>query len=286
MQDKKFLIVGTVKNCSKTLFNTINCIDKAFSKTLKYKFFLVESDSTDNTSEILRNLKKKRKDFDFESCGFLKYKLPNRTERIAYCRNKYLNYLFKNSIYKWVDYLVVADFDGVCSSLNERNLSSCWEHDGWDVMTSNNKGLYYDIYALRHDIWSPNNCWEYKKALIEIGYNHFDAERQAVKGRMIKINPNAELIKVNSAFGGLAIYKKIAIPRDALYKGKDNNGQLICEHVIFNSFITSIGGNIYINPQLIIGESPKEHVLGGNKLFIFLKKLIRIIKSECKKLFS
>ena len=57
MQDKKFLIVGTVKNCSKTLLNTVNCIDKAFSKTLKYQFFLVESDSNDNTLEILRNLK-------------------------------------------------------------------------------------------------------------------------------------------------------------------------------------------------------------------------------------
>ena len=71
-----------------------------------------------------------------------------------------------------------------------------------------------------------------------------------------------------------------------LYTGKDKTGQLICEHVIFNSFITSIGGNIYINPQLVIGESPKEHVLGGNRLFVFFKKLILILKSELKKLLS
>ena len=286
MWEYKFLIVGTLKNCSKTLISTLDCIDKSFCRTSKYEYYLIESDSSDNTLQILKKIKKERKEFNFESYGFLKNKFPIRTERIAYCRNKYLDILFKNPIYNWVDYLVVIDFDGICSGLNESSLLSCWQYKEWDVMTCNNKGLYYDIYALRHDSWSPNDCWEHKRSLVEIGYSDFDAERQAVRGRMIKIDKSDNLIKVNSAFGGLAIYKKSSIPRDALYKGKDIEGKTICEHVIFNNFIKTNGGKIYINPNLIIGESPKEHTSEKNKFLVFLKKIILFLKSYYKKFFN
>ena len=145
---------------------------------------MVESDRTDKLFQILRNLKKKRKDFNFESCDFFTYKLLNRTKGISYYKKKYLNYLFKNSIYKWADYFGFAAFDGVCSSLNERYLLS------------------------------------------------------------------------------------------------------FCEHVIFNNFMTSIGGIININPQLIIGKSSTEYFFRRKQAFYFCKKIKPNFKKWIKKLSS
>ena len=278
MQDNKFLIVGTVRNCSKTLLRTINCIDKSFFRALKYEFYLVESDSTDDTLSALKELKKSRQDFNFESQGFLKNKFPKRTDRIAYCRNKYLNVLFNNPYYNWVDYMVVLDFDGVCKNLNEKRLSSCWNNKEWDVITCNTYPTYYDIWALRHPLWSPNDCWGMKKSLKELGLDSYGAEKLAVRARMIKINPKNKFINVDSAFGGFAIYKKDSIPKNAFYSGKDSNNILICEHVIFHSFITSSGGKIYINPKLIIGNSPIEHKLSKNEWISNFQKIIIFLK--------
>ena len=36
MKNSNFLIVGTIRNCSKTLFDTVKCLDKVFKKANKY----------------------------------------------------------------------------------------------------------------------------------------------------------------------------------------------------------------------------------------------------------
>ena len=70
---------------------------------------------------------------------------------------------------------------------------------------------------------------------------------------MVNIKPSAELIEVDSAFGGLAIYRKSDIPQDASYVGVDENGDEVCEHVSFHFSIKKNKGKIFINPKLIIG---------------------------------
>ena len=89
---------------------------------------------------------------------------------------------------------------------------------------------------------------------------------------MIKINSSKKIIPVDSAFGGLAIYRKSNIPDNAKYIGLSLNGEKICEHVSFHNSIRQNQGSIFINPKLIIGPSPYCHtkysgILGLNRFW-------------------
>ena len=75
---------------------------------------------------------------------------------------------------------------------------------------------------------------------------------------MINIPASYDFIKVNSAFGGMAIYDKSQIPTNARYSARDENNEIICDHPTFNEFITESGGVIYINPKLVIGKIPEK----------------------------
>ncbi len=113
----QILIVGTVRNCEKTLNDTINYLDNAFKFVSKIEYLIIESDSQDNTIECLNLIKDSKQNFNFKSFGKLRNTIPERTKRIAFCRNEYLKYL-RSEKYAEMQYLVVADFDGVINEIN------------------------------------------------------------------------------------------------------------------------------------------------------------------------
>ena len=105
--------------------------------------------------------------------------------------------------------------------------------------------------------------------------------------KMIHISNKLDFIKVESAFSGLAIYKKSSIPLYARYGHLDQNNNTICEHVIFHKYITDKGGEIFINPRLIIGKMPHEYASGINYLkfttfIIILVKRINLFINKIK----
>ena len=118
-----FLVVGTVRNCEKKILETIKCIENGLHFANRIEYFFVESDSADKTLESLEKLSKNKKNFNYQSYGDLRIKKPLRTERLAICRNRCLEYL-KNQKNNWVKYLIVVDVDGVCSYLNSNVLKS------------------------------------------------------------------------------------------------------------------------------------------------------------------
>ena len=69
-------------------------------------------------------------------------------------------------------------------------------------------------------------------------------------GKMITIPESADWIPVDSAFGGLAIYRR-AILAGARYSGADENGEPVCEHVPLHKQLRARGARIFINPRLI-----------------------------------
>ena len=87
------LIVGAVRNCEKTLNDSINYLDNAFKFASKIEYLLIESDSQDKTINCLNLIQDRKKNFNFKSFGKLRHLLPDRTTRIAFCRNEYLQYL-------------------------------------------------------------------------------------------------------------------------------------------------------------------------------------------------
>ena len=100
------LIVSTVRNCSRSILRTIDAVDNYLESKNK-EFLFIESDSDDNTVAILKELSAARSNFKYLSMGNLKTSIPRRTERIAFCRNKYLTYMHENC--KHFEYFIFVE---------------------------------------------------------------------------------------------------------------------------------------------------------------------------------
>jgi hypothetical protein len=250
ISDSKILVVGLVRNCESKIEKEFNIIDAAFSDAKTLSWLVVESDSEDATVAALENLKSKNH-FDFISLGKLSSTYPKRTERIAKCRNRYLEEIRVNKKYIDCDFIVVADLDGVNSELTQSAVKSCWEIEAkWDACFANQSTAYYDIFALRHKIWCPTDCFKTRDFLMKHGTRKFKAHQSAVLSRMIKIKTDGEPIEVDSAFGGLGIYKRNSLI-SADYNGLTSKGEEICEHVNLHSQMCKNGSKLYIVPSLI-----------------------------------
>lgn len=250
ISDSKILIVGLVRNCENQIEREFNIIDTAFSDAKTLSWLVIESDSEDATVATLEKLESKDR-FDFISLGKLSSSHPKRTDRIAKCRNRYLEEIRVNEKYIDYDFIVVADLDGVNSKHTQTAVKSCWETEiKWDACFANQSTAYYDIFALRHKIWCPNDCFETRDFLMKHGTSKFKARQSAILSRMIKIETDEEPIEVESAFGGLGIYRRSSII-SADYVGLTSKGEEICEHVSLHSQMRDNGSKLYIIPKLI-----------------------------------
>jgi hypothetical protein len=227
----------------------VETLARATAGFANVQFLVIESDSTDATLAELARLRQQSERFEFIALGSLAERIPARTERIAHCRNRYLEELRSNARYSSVDYVMVADLDGVNNDLRREALETCWSTTTpWDVVAANQRDAYYDIWALRHPDWCPVDCHEQYERLRGI----FDRPRAlaiAIHSRMARLSPRAAWIEVDSAFGGLAIYR-----REALLAGDYSGiagGKSICEHVPLHAQLRAKGFRIFINPALI-----------------------------------
>jgi len=109
--------VGTVSNVSHTLEGEVLRVYKALQRFKHISWFLVESDSSDNTSKILKNLQANYENFEYVELGNLKTTIPDRIERIRFCRNQYVNFI-RAPLHRveW-EYVVIADLDGMNKKL-------------------------------------------------------------------------------------------------------------------------------------------------------------------------
>ena len=280
-QDASVAIVAVAKNIASSFQSDFQRITESFGAFKYVEWFIVESDSDDQSSILLKTLKDKGENLDFISLGNLTEQFPGRTERLAYARNKYLDFI--NANLTRFDYMAVVDLNNLNSKLTSEAISSAFVRSDWDVVCANQSSNYYDVWALRHPIWSPNDCWEYHRFLRQYFRNPETAFATAIKSRMIKIGKEHEWIQVESAFGGLAIYR-CDILGSAKYIGKTPYGEPICEHVPFNQNLVDNGFRIYINPKMI-NTTRTDHTLRsmfGSRIsrlskypFKFLRKILK-----------
>lgn len=272
--DSRIMITGLVRNAEKTLAIDLEILDNAFRNFPNRYYYFVESDSKDSTLRILEECSRTFDKFEFVSLGNLDDSIPVREDRISHCRNQYLKALKLNPSYSHIDFLVVADMDGVNANLNASGIESCMENSNWGACFANQEKYYYDIYALRHPEWSPNDCWAYERELLLAGLPHIEAREKAVYARQRKIPPNSDWISVTSAFGGLGIYDASYLV-GANYSSRDEDGSITCEHVSFNERISSKGIPLYINPKLI--NSRRNSHTSNRRLLNRLKWLIKLV---------
>jgi glycosyltransferase involved in cell wall biosynthesis len=237
----KFLVAGTCRNISPFWQSVQLSLQKIFQVLDSYDMIIVESNSDDNTLELLRTWSQEKENIKVISMGNLE---GSRTQRISRCRNEYLKYITDH------DYLLVVDLDDILNIQDnfQEQLSSCFSRNDWDCIASNRLEKYYDIWALRSlELGCNFDCWEMANKygitkLTSRGFQKIPDRKNYVDKFMINIPQQSEWISCESAFGGMALYKTSAI------KSKKYNGDKTCEHVEFNK-----GLRIFINPFFLSG---------------------------------
>jgi hypothetical protein len=238
---KKYNVVfgATVRNVEPFIKKNLEYIDQCGKQFKNYKVIIYENDSNDNTRTILQENKKDNYEYIFED----NITEPMRTMRISNGRNKILEKIRETNY----DYMIIIDLDDVNNSgMFVDTIKSCFEYTGWDILTGNQSGIYYDLWALRKKNDMEYDCW---KMVHE--NNSPDAANLYVWSKA-KHYDIGQLLEVDSAFGGIAIYKLSSIPSECKYVGKYDDGKNeLCEHVEFNRCIKKNGGNIYINTSFL-----------------------------------
>jgi len=242
----KVAIIGAARDVADSFPNLLSVINNSFKIFAETRFFISESNSRDSTKKTLAKISKENKNFNLilidDDISIKKYK----TERIANARNMALDELIKSDFNP--DYIAVLDLDDINLGLTSQSLLSCWNHKNWNAMFANQPEGYYDIYALRHDLWNPRD-WLNDFFDLEKDFGKQIALDLSLHSKRIKIKQHANLIPVNSAFGGLGIYtyKEMIKTR---YVGISKQGNPICEHLSVNFDIKNNGGSLFINPGL------------------------------------
>ena len=254
----RFLVVGVVRNCEKTLERDIRRLRSALCEAAYVENFVVESDSSDSTVGVLQKLSHELPNFSYKTLGALSGSIAKRTARLAFCRNIYVEYA-RNSLGKSrFDYVIVADLDGVNNEISAEAIESCWMRDDWDACFANQRGPYYDIWALRHPFWSPNDCWAQERFYRGATKSNVFSAFVSVYARQIEISEDSDWIEVESAYGGLGIYRAEVFTRRGTHVGLDDAGNEICDIPPFHQSIKFPNTKFFINPRLINGSN-NEH---------------------------
>jgi hypothetical protein len=227
---------------------------------------IVENDSTDDTRAILEAWASGRPQVRLIRMDGAEDDYPLRTDRIARARNLCLAFAREPDFADFDDF-VLLDFDDVNSTpIDVAAFTAArawlWGHRDRKAVFANPQPFYYDVWALRHPEWSPNDCWaEIRSSTGKMSL--LEARRRHIFPRQISIPADSEPILVDSAFGGLAIYRRAAAVH-ARYDGIDESGQEICEHVAFNRAVAGNSGKMAIFPALT-NLGPGRHIFGAIK---------------------
>ena len=244
------LVVGTVRNASLHVAADLLRIVNALEEILPTRAYVVESDSSDDTVARLSELATEDYRIRFNSLGAVENRFPNRIQRIRHCRNQYVYEIRTNPLYRDVDVVVAADLDGINTKVNTAVLTLALNfEESWDALAANQSARYYDILALRHPMWSPND-WSLEANWLEPYLGKKIAKRHSLTDRMIQIPPTMLPIPVESAFGGLCIYRRWVFDQcDYLQDPTAPFNE--SEHVTIHRKLRTAGGKIYIHPGLI-----------------------------------
>ena len=276
---KTILVVGIVKNIYKSIEKDIANIENALKIFKTVNWFLVESDSKDQSIKKLEEIAKKKSNFQFVSLGALQKSNESRTIGMSLARNRYLSEIRLSDNFSQVDLVAIADFNGLNNKLNEQGIYSCFMRSDWDACFANQTGRYYDIWALRHPLWSPNDCWQQLSFYREFFKFPERALRISLGSRMIHIPKKNNWIEVDSAFGGFGLYRRDAL-NEGEYSGITSNGTPICEHVPFHTEMRKNGKKLFVNPALINTNSTdhsKRFKISGT-IYRLLKYPFKIIR--------
>jgi hypothetical protein len=273
--------VGIARNCGHALPRLLQTIEAVGTDLRDWTYVFLESDSYDDTLDVLRQFDIKHQCGFVRSYGTLRKRYPARCDRLAFLRNACLRLLEDSGGLDRFDHCVVLDMDDVNHDLDSERLLQLLSEGGddWGGLFANQSERYYDIWALRHPEWSPDDCHARVRNRPQ-GMSEREATRRFIEARMIRVPPEAERIEVESAFGGLGVYKS-AFLKGCSYSGRDQNGEAVCEHVPFNAHVRANGGTLFVEPSLINGRGDRQHKASwARRAEFWLKSQSRKLKGD------
>lgn len=245
-KDHDIVVVSIARNARPYLANTALLVEELRQGFKSLRWFVYENDSTDETDKFLDLLASGREWMTVEhetlgvpdERGFQK----SRTERLAACRNKCLEWVRQNAASApWV---VVLDVDPQYGF----SIDGVYNSIGWLCVKLNEPAVLpaggmasYSLYAVKgngdvpqiahYDAWAARPNW-WRDRREEIGMAWFS---------MLLYPVGAPPQPFNSAFGGLAVYRTEAFLSGG-YSGDD------CEHVPHHRRMHEAGWQLWLNP--------------------------------------
>jgi len=240
--DKRIVIVSTLSNSNSYISNVFDNIIRYSMLFDDVYCVFVESDSTDNTSILVKEAAESSNiRYEIHNLGNLYPSIRHRTGRIAHGRNTYLD-IVEQRFKDW-DYMLALDFnDANVDPIDNTFILSNFQRDDWDMVCANQKLGYYDLWALRHPKLMPYDCWKMCREAKSNGlWDH-------VHSKFVIIPEHLPWINVESAFGGAA-FIKISSIQGARHESINSDGEEECEWVSFCRKLNGGNSKIYINPK-------------------------------------
>jgi hypothetical protein len=229
-------LVGIARNAMPVLPNTLSLVSLLKPLFKRFRCYFYENDSEDGTDKVLDRMAELApwvvvehgKLGGLDSRGFE----PERTERLAFCRNKCLDFVKGTPGHEWT---IVLDLDpaggfsveGVLNSLawlSERPQAAGMA--SYSLLVRKDGIAHYDAWAAR-----PTCFWEDRRDKVG-GLIWFSSFMPPV---------GSYPMAMNSAFGGMAVYRT-----EAFLKGGYSGGD--CEHVAHHRRMSEAGYQMYLNP--------------------------------------
>ena len=280
----KLVFSGPVKNCDSNLEKNLNFLInlKKDRRIDLVDIFILEGDSTDNSKIILEKYKR-NSEINLFIKNNLEKKISNRVERIVYCRNLLLKEI-KNKETSY-DFYIPLDLDVELFSKISTNefieiLTRIQKNDDIDALFPFSVPFYYDLAALRSVGWVEEDIWiKFNKMAKKLKIGKIFLKILLIFNKQIKKPKNKKLIQVESAFGGIGLYKLKEGISD-LYKYGLTDKAVSADHIVFNSNFNKK----YIDPSWTVC-APLEHIeFKTLSLFGKMKYIYKELQFELKNL--
>ena len=215
-------LVGCVREAAAKLTSTMFPLLSALAiQFAAHEVSIYENDSADKTRDVLLQWLSQpsggihARSLILPLSGEIASRYPERTDRIAHCRNTLMRHALQRSR-RWHGktasaFVVVLDLDckrPVAPTPLAMAVMSMLRSHEWDVLAGNSKpGLdYYDLWALRSKtLGMEYDCWRDRQAMARFG---------SCDAYEMRLDQKAPPFEVDSAFNGLAIYRVSSLLRE------------------------------------------------------------------------
>lgn len=241
LKQQKAVICGISRDNANDFFVMKRHLENLGQQFSDYRVIIFENDSKDRTKQLLAQWSATNLNVKIISKDFHNKKRPD-IQFLADARNYYIDELLKSE-YDTFNVLIVVDMD-MSYGFDIRGIyHSFASWDLWDAVASNGisnaKGEMYDAFAFRN---------------TEFPWAHYDKPETywpEIIPQIQRAYPVASsFVSVDSAFGGLAIYKRNKL-KDCKYLSiKDD-----CEHIEFHKCLKQNGGKVFMNPAQLLRYS-------------------------------